>query len=439
MNKNSKVEEGKFETENRRRSEKLLKKQFGLKPVDSWRKHKKALNAAKYYEELPPVTEKINLTPEPVETKPDPKVVKTIKINKKVSTVSLPVMKPANVPESPVTVLNCSPPEVVKKPIASIAPYQIVLPKQPVALTITVQPERKIEKLNTSKSKPLQGVQNKNEKEVTSMRPVISKKSISDDDGLLVEYKCMKKKNKTERKAMLSPPTPLIIPPVAVKPKVQTVEKFNSIEVLKPKVQTVDKSNPSEYTKPKVQTVERFNPPELNKIKVQNVEKLNQQEVLKPKIQTVDRFNLAEVQKSKTQSIERCTSPEVIKSKVQSVERSSDSEVVKPRVQTVERSTSPEEVKPKIQSIERSNPSDVMKSKVKTVERCTSPAVSRQNSNKMYTPIALEQDEEITPLNKLQLDHQQPDIKKRITVLKRGSEEKHVELLPNASNKHGNK
>lgn len=422
--------------------------------MDSWRKHKKALNAAKYYEELPPVTEKINSNQEPVETKPDPKVAKAVKINKKVSTVSLPVMKQANIPESPITVLNCSPPEVVKKPIASIAPYQIVLPKQPVAVTITAQPERKIEKLNASKSKPLQGVQNKNEKEVT-MRPVISKKSISDDDGLLAEYKCMKKKNKTERKAMLSPPTPPTVPPVAVKPKVQTVERFNSIEVLKPKVQTVDKSNPSEFTKPKVQTVERFNPPEVlkpkvqtvdrfnppevNKSKVQTVEKSNQQEVLKPKIHTVERFNSAEVQKPKTQTIERCTSPEVIKSKVQSMERPSDSaEVIKPKVQTVERSTSPEEIKPKVQAVERCNSLEVIKPKVKTVERCTSPAVSRQNSNKMYAPIAMEQEEEITSLNKLQSDHQQPDIEKKITVLKRGSEEQHVELLSNVANKHGN-
>lgn len=278
-NKNLKVDDGKFETENRRRAEKLLKKQYGLKPVDSWRKHKKAFNAAKYFEE-PPVAEKINLIPEPkvsIETKPDSKLVKTVKSNKKMSTISLPVIKQNN-PESPITVLNSITPEFVKKPIASVAPYQIVLPKQQPQ---NVKTERPIEKSNI-KPKPIQTpVQNKIEKEPTTMRPVVSKKSINDDDGLLTEYKYMKKKNKTERKASLPPTTPPALSPVVVKPKAQNIERFNSPEVIKPKAQIVERYNSSELMKSKVHTEERCYPPEVIKSKVQSVEKCNLPEVIK--------------------------------------------------------------------------------------------------------------------------------------------------------------
>uniref|UniRef100_A0A2S2Q8B7 Transmembrane protein n=1 Tax=Sipha flava TaxID=143950 RepID=A0A2S2Q8B7_9HEMI len=376
LNKNSKLDEGKFETENRRRAEKLLKKQFGLKPVDSWRKHKKALNAAKYYEELP-ATEKINSNQEqkvPVESKPDPKIVKTVKSNKKIS-ISLPVIKQINITDSPITVLN-SLPEVVKKPIASVAPYQIVLPKQ--SNVTVVQPERLNEKINVSKSKTVQTAQNKIEKDSTT-RPVISKKSISDDDGLLVEYKCMKKKNKTERKSSLQPPTSSIIslvfapvaPPTVFKPKVQTVERFNL----------------SETTKSKIQTVERF----------------NSSEVIKVKVQTVD----------------VCNSPEAVKSKnLQSLEQSHSSEPLKSKVHIVEDS------------------SDVIKPKAQTVERCNTPEITKQNTYEIVLANVEKEKKETPSLNKIPQTYQQPDIEKKITVLKRGSDEKQVNLSPTVTNKH---
>jgi len=349
INKNPKVEEGKFETENRRRAEKLLKKQYGLKPVDSWRKHKKAFNAAKYFEELP-VAEKINLTSEPkvpIEIKLDPKIVKTAKSNKKVS-ISLPVIKQNN-SELPITVLNSISQEVIKKPIASVAPYQIVLPKQAPIVKI----ERTIEKSNI-KPKPNQpSVQNKTEKELNIIRPVASKKLISEDDGLLAEYKYTKKKNKTERKASLPPTIPPVVLPVV---------------------------------KPKVQNVERFNLPEVTKQKIQNMEKLNVTEVIKPKIQTVEKYN----------------SPELIKSKAQ----------------TEERCYSPEEMKPKVQVIEKCNMREVIKRK--TNEVVVSTFTGKEN-NEMS-------------LNKFQIE-QQPKMEKKITVLKRDSDEK---LSPNITNKHGN-
>lgn len=373
-NKNPKVDEGKFETENRRRAEKLLKKQYGLKPVDSWRKHKKALNAAKYYEELP-ATEKLNSNPEPkvpIETKPDPKIVKTVKSNKKVSSISLPVIKQVNNSESPVTVLN-SPVEIVKKPIASVAPYQIVLPKQPV-VTI-VQPERTIEKCNVSKTKPIQAVQNKVEKE-SATRTVVSKKSTSDDDGLLVEYKCMKKKNKSERKASLppstSPESPLVEPPIVIKPKGQHVERFNSVDLIKPKVQTLERCNTPEITKPKVQAVERFN-----------------------------------------------------------------TEVVKPKVQSMERCSSPDVFKPKVQAVEGFNLPEVIKSKIQTTERFNLSEVTKQNSNEVIGVVAEKEKKEILSLNLPHTD-QYPDVEKKITVLKRGSDKKHVDISPIVNNKQGN-
>lgn len=342
--------------------------------MDSWRKHKKALNAAKYYEELP-TTEKLSSNPEPkvpTETKPDPKIVKPVKSNKKVSSISLPVIKQVINSESPVTVLN-TPVEIVKKPIASVAPYQIVLPKQPV-VTI-VQPERTIEKLNVSKSKPIQAVQNKVEKE-SSTKTVVSKKSISDDDGLLVEYKCMKKKNKSERKASLppstSPESPLVEPPVVIKPKSQHVERFNSVDIIKPKIQTLERCNTPDITKPKVQAVERFNT-EVVKPKVQPMEICNSPEVFKPKVQTVEGFNL----------------PEVIKSKIQTTERFNLSEVTK------------------------------------------------QNSNEVIDEVAEKEKKEIPQLNSSQTD-QCPDVEKKITVLKRGSDKKYVDLSPTVTNKQGN-
>jgi len=248
------------------------------------------------------VAEKINLTPEPkvpVETKPDPKIVKAVKSNKKVSTISLPVTKPNNNPESPITVLNSSiPPEIVKKPIASVAPYQIVLPKQPPI----VKMERPIEKSNIIKPKPIQPlIQNKIEKEPTTMRPVVSKKSISEDDGVLTEYKYMKKKNKTERKASLSSTTPPTVPPVVlpvvVKPKIQNVERFNSPEVIKPKIQNVERFNSPEVIKPKIQTVERYNSPELIKSNVQTEERCYPQEIMKSKVQAAEKCNLLEMMK----------------------------------------------------------------------------------------------------------------------------------------------
>lgn len=248
------------------------------------------------------MAEKINLTPEPkvpVETKPDPKTVKTVKSNKKVSTISLPVTKPNNNPESPITVLNSSiPPEIVKKPIASVAPYQIVLPKQPPI----VKMERPIEKSNIIKPKPIQPlVQNKIEKELTTMRPVVSKKSISEDDGVLTEYKYMKKKNKSERKTSLPSTTPPAVPPVVlpvvVKPKVQNVERFNSPEIIKPKIQNVERFNSTEVIKPKIQTVERYNSPELIKSNVQTEERCYSQEVIKPKVQATEKCNLLEMMK----------------------------------------------------------------------------------------------------------------------------------------------
>lgn len=450
--------------ENRRRAEKLLKKQYGLKPVDSWRKHKKALNAAKYYEELP-VTEKISPSPEPkvpVETKQDLKIVKTVKSNKKVSTISLPVIKPINSPESSLAVLNSPPLEVVKKPIASVAPYQIVLPKQPI-VTI-VQPERIIEKFNVSKSKPIQASQNKIEKEPATIRLAISKKSIIDDDGLLAEYKCMKKKNKMERKASLPPPTPpvaspvspLIAPPVVVKPKVQSVERLNMPDVAKPKVQTVERFVSSEVTKPKVQTVERFNGTEVVKPNIQTMERFNLPEVMKPKVQSLEKFNLPEVIKPKVQTVEACSSLEVIKSKDQSVESFNSSEVIKPKiqsadrctspeatqlkVQSIERFNSPEEIKPKVQTIEKCTSSELIKPKVHTLERCNSPEVMKHNANdKNVVPVVTEKENtEVVPLyNKPQTD-QQLEVKKNITVLKRGSDEKHIDLSPTINNKHGN-
>jgi len=462
LNKNSKTEEGKFEMENRRRAEKLLKKQYGLKPVDSWRKHKKALNAAKYYEELP-VTEKISPSPEPkvpVETKPDPKIAKTVKSNKKVSTISLPVIKPINSPESPITVLNSPSLEVVKKPIASVAPYQIVLPKQPI-VTI-VQPERIIDKCNVSKSKPIQGMQNKIEKEPTSMRPAISKKSIIDDDGLLAEYKCMKKKNKSERKASLphstptvaSPVSSLITPPVVVKPKVQNAEKLNMSDMVKPKVQTVERFISSEVTKSKVQTVERFNGSEVAKSNVHSMERFNLPEVTKPKVQSSEKFNLPEVTKPKIQTVETCNSLEVIKSKSQNIENLNSSEVIKPKVQsagrcispevtkikvqTVERFNSPEAIKPKVQTVEKFTSPELIKSKIQTVETCNSPEVIKHNANEIVMPAITEKEnKEFVPLYKPQTD-QELDIKKKITVLKRGSDEKCVDLSPTTTNKHGN-
>lgn len=459
LNKNSKAEEGKFEMENRRRAEKLLKKQYGLKPVDSWRKHKKALNAAKYYEELP-VTEKISPSPEPkvpVETKPDLKIVKTVKSNKKVSTISLPVIKPINSPESQIAVLNSPSLEVVKKPIASVAPYQIVLPKQPI-VTI-VQPERLIEKFNTSKSKPIQGVQNKIDKEPATMRSAISKKSIIDDDGLLAEYKCMKKKNKTERKASLPPPTPpvaspvspLIAPPIVVKPKVQCTERLNMPDIVKPKVQTVERFISSEVTKPKVQTVERFNGtevkpnvqamekfnlPEIMKPKVQSSEKFSSPEVIKPKVQTVETCNSLEVTKPKGQSVENLNPSEVIRPKIQSAERCTSPEATKIKVQTAEMFNSPEAMKPKVQTMEKFTPSELIKPKVQTLERCNSPEVMKHNVNEGIVPAITDKEKkDFVPLYKPQTD-QQLEVKRKITVLKRGSDEKHVDLSPTITNKH---
>lgn len=380
LNKNSKLDEGKFETENRRRAEKLLKKQFGLKPVDSWRKHKKALNAAKYYEELP-ATEKMNSNQEhkvPVESKPDPKIVKTIKSNKKIS-ISLPVIKQINITDSPVTTLNSSLPEVAKKPIASVAPYQIILPKQP-NVTV-VQPERINEKINVSKSKTIQAAHNKNEKDSTTIRPVISKKSISDDDGLLVEYKCMKKKNKTERKSSLQPPTPsiisLVVAPVA----------------------------PPAVFKPKVQTVERFHLPETTKSKVQSDERFSSSEVIKVKVQTVD----------------VCNSPEAMKSK---------------NLQSLEQSHLPEPVKSKVHTVEDS--SDVIKPKAQIMERCNSPEITKQNSYELVLPNGEKEKKETSSLNEISQEYQQSNIEKKITVLKRDSDEKHVNLSPTVTNKHGN-
>lgn len=446
--------------ENRRRAEKLLKKQYGLKPVDSWRKHKKALNAAKYYEELP-VTEKISPSPEPkvpVETKPDPKIAKIVKSNKKVSTISLPVIKPINSPESSITVLNSPSLEVVKKPIASVAPYQIVLPKQ--AIVTIVQPERIIEKCNVSKSKPIQAMQNKIEKEPITMRSAISKKSIIDDDGLLAEYKCMKKKNKTERKASLPHSTPPVTssvssltPPVVVKPKVQNAEKQNMSDMVKPKVQTVERFISSEVTKSKVQTVERFNGSEVAKSNVHSMERFNLPEVTKPKVQSSEKFNSPEVTKPKTQTVETCNSLVVIKSKGQNIENLNSSEVIKPKVQSVERCispevtkikvqtmerfNSPEAIKPKVQTVEKFTSPELIKSKIQTVETCNSPEVIKHNANEIVMPTITEKEnKEFVPLYKPQTD-QQLDIKKKITVLKRGSDEKRVDLSP-TTNKHGN-
>lgn len=374
------MDEGKFETENRRRAEKLLKKQFGLKPVDSWRKHKKALNAAKYYEELP-ATEKINSNQEqkvPVETKPESKIVKTVKSSKKMSTISLPVIKQINTTESPITVLNSPLPEVVKKPIASVAPYQIVLPKSPIVTV--VQQERIIEKINVSKSKAIPATQNKIEKDSTPTRPVISKKSISDDDGLLVEYKCMKKKNKTDRKSSLPPVTPIVVPPVI----------------------------PPAVFKPKVQTIERFHSPEVTKPKVQTVEKFNSSEVIKPKVQTVD----------------VCNSPETIKPK---------------SLQSLEQCHSPEPIKPKVHIMEGCNSPDVIKPKAQIMERCNSPDITKQNTSAEVVLTNTEKENLETPsLNTIPLTYQQPDTEKKITVLKRSHDEKHVNLSPTVTNKDGN-
>lgn len=254
--------------------------------------------------------------------------------------------------------------EVVKKPIASVAPYQIVLPKQPIVAV--VQSERMIEKLNVLKSKPIQAVQNKTEKEPITIRSsVVSKKSISDDDGLLTEYKFMKKKNKTEKKSSLpssTPPAvsltvpavvPLVLPSVVIKPKVQTVERFNSPEVIKPKDQNVEKFNRPVSN---VQTVERFNLPEAIKSKVRTEEICNSLEVIKPKVQTVDKCNLQEL---------------------------------------------------------------------------------KQNTDDVVLAITEKEKKEMCLLNKSQAD-QHPDIEKKITVLKRGLDEKHVNLLPATINKHGN-
>jgi len=458
LNKNSKAEEGKFEMENRRRAEKLLKKQYGLKPVDSWRKHKKALNAAKYYEELP-VAEKISPSPEPkvsVETKPDLKIVKTLKSNKKVSTISLPVIKPINSPESPIAVLTSPSPEVVKKPIASVAPYQIVLPKQPI-VTI-VQPERIVEKFNVSKSKSIQAVQNKIEKEPVAMRLTISKKSTIDDDGLLAEYKCMKKKNKTDRKASLPPSTPpvaspvspLIAQPSAVKPKVQCVEKLNMPDIVKPKDQTVERFISSEVTKPKVQNVERFNSAEVVKPNVQAMESFNLPEVMKPKVQSSVKFSSPEVLKQKVQTVDTCNSSEVVKSKDQSLENLTSSEVIKLQIQSAERSTSPEAPKIKTQTVEqlnspeamkiaeKSTSSELIKPKVQTLERCNSPEVIKHNVNEDIVPATIEKNKkDLVSHNKPQTD-QQLDVKRKITVLKRGCDEKHADLSPTITNKHGN-
>lgn len=308
--------------------------------MDNWRKHKKALNAAKYYEELPATEKNSNQEQKvPIETKPDPKITKAIKINKKTSTISLPVTKQINNSESPIAVLNSLLPEVVKKPIASVAPYQIVLPKQ---TSVIVPPERTVEKLNIQKPKLVQAVQNKTEKESTT-KSTISKKSISEDDGLLVEYKCMKKKNKTERKASLIPSTSPSVSqlalPVTVKTKVQTIEK----EVIKPKSQTMVRCTSLEIVKPKVQTIERGNSPEI----------------IKPKVQTVDRYNSSEV--------------------------------------------------------------------------------TKENSNDVI-PVIIEKEKKEPPSlkNKLQTDNR-PDVEKRITVLKRSSDEMRVEQSQTVNtNKHGN-
>lgn len=317
-----------------------------------------------------------------IETKQDSKLPKTIKSNKKISLISLPVTKQANNPESPITVLNSSPPpplEVVKKPIASVAPYQIVLPKQS---TVTiVQPERLVEKANIAKSKPIQSVHNKIEKEPATLRPVLSKKSISDDDGLLAEYKYMKKKNKTERKASLPPSTP----PATVKQKVQS-EKFSSQEIVKSKIQTV----------------ERFNSQEVLKSKVQNLERFNTSEVIKSKTQTAEKMSLSEGTKSKVQTVERFNSQEMIKSKVQSVDRYNLSEGPKP--------------------------------KAFTVERCNSPELQKQNNEIITIAVSERENKEVVQLNKSQTG-QQLDVEKKIIVLKRGMDEKHSDSL--SSNKHG--
>jgi len=459
LNKNSKTEEGKYEMENRRRAEKLLKKQYGLKPVDSWRKHKKALNAAKYYEELP-VTEKISPSPEPkvpIETKSDLKIVKTMKSNKKVSTISLPVIKSINSSGSSIAALTSPSLEVVKKPIASVAPYQIVLPKQPI-VTI-VQPERIIEKFNVSKSKSIHAVQNKIEKESAAIRSVISKKSVIDDDGLLAEYKCMKKKNKMERKASLPPTTPpvtspvssLIAQPIVVKPKVQSADRLNMPDIVKPKVQTeslissevtkqkvqnVEKFNGTEVVKPNVQAMERFNLPEVMKPKLQSSVKSSPPEVLKPKVQTVDTCNSSEVVKSKGQSVENLTSSEVIKPKIQSAERSTSPEATKIKAQTVERFNSPEAMKPKL-TVEKLTSSELIKPKVQTLERCNSPEVMEHNVNEDIVPATTEKEKKDFVSLKPQID-QQLDVNKKITVLKRGSDENHVDLSPAITDKHGN-
>lgn len=301
-----------------------------------------------------------------VETKPDSKIVKTVKSNKKVS-ISLSVVKQTNNLESPIAVLTSPPPQlpsvVVKKPIASVAPYQIVLPKQPV-----VQPERLIEKASTTKSKSISPIQNKSEKEPAMVRPVLSKKSISDDDGLLTEYKYMKKKNKSERKASLPPPTP----PVVVKPKVQPVERFNS--------------------------------PEVNKQKVQTLERLNLPEAIKSKVQSVERFNMLEVTKSKVSTVENVsTPPEAIKSKDQSADK-------------------------------YNNLTEGLKSKALTVEGCNFLEVSKQNNEAVVKAATEKEKKDIVQLCKLQAN-QQIDAEKKITVLKRVSDNLHIDQ---SSNKHGN-
>jgi len=118
------------------------------------------------------------------------------------------------------------------------------------------------------------------------------------------------------------------------------------------------------------------------------------------------------------------------------VEQFSVPEIIKPKVQTVEEFNSAEVIKPKIQTVERFNSHEVIRPKVESVDRCNSPDMSTQNNNDVLVPAFIEKEKkEIPQLNKCNTD-QQSDIEKKITVLKRGSEEHHIDLSP--TNKHGN-
>jgi len=100
----------------------------------------------------------------------------------------------------------------------------------------------------------------------------------------------------------------------------------------------------------------------------------------------------------------------------------------------VERYNSPELMKSKVQTEERCYSPEVVKPKIQTVEKCNLPEMMKRNISEIQvSAFTGKENKEMSSLNKSQTD-QQPEAEKKITVLKRGSDEK---LSPTITNKHG--